>query len=108
MGKFYIIGIDDNTRPEFGQEVLNIIATHHVFSGGKRHYKLVRERLPQCHVWIDITVPLDNVFAQYEGYNEVVIFASGDPLFFGFANTVKNRLPKAEIPVFSWFNSLQM
>ena len=108
MGKFYIIGIDDNTRPEFGQEVLNIIATHHVFSGGKRHYKLVRERLPQRHVWIDITVPLDNVFAQYEGYNEVVIFASGDPLFFGFANTVKNRLPKAEIRVFSWFNSLQM
>lgn len=108
MGKFYIIGIDDNTEPEFGQDVARIIAAHDVFSGGRRHYGLVRERLPQRHTWIDITVPLDDVFAQYGAHSEVVVFASGDPLFFGFANTVKNRLPEAEIRVFPWFNSLQM
>lgn len=86
----------------------DVISAHRVFSGGKRHYELVRGFLPPQHVWIDITVPLDDVFGQYAAYEEVVVFASGDPLFFGFANTVKNRLPQAEIKVFPCFNSLQM
>lgn len=108
MKKFWIIGIDDNPRQEFSREVAAVISAHRVFSGGKRHYGLVRGVLPPPHVWIDITVPLDAVFGQYAAYDEVVVFASGDPLFFGFANTVKNRLPEAEIRVFPCFNSLQM
>lgn len=108
MKKFCIIGIDDNARQEFSREVADVISAHRVFSGGKRHYELVRGFLPPQHVWIDITVPLDDVFGQYAAYEEVVVFASGDPLFFGFANTVKNRLPQAEIKVFPCFNSLQM
>lgn len=108
MKKFWIIGIDDNARQEFSREVAAVISAHRVFSGGKRHYELVRGFLPPQHVWIDITVPLDDVFGQYAAYEEVVVFASGDPLFFGFANTVKNRLPQAEIRVFPCFNSLQM
>lgn len=108
MKKFYIIGIDDNGQREFQAEVREIITTHRVFSGGKRHYELMRDRLPEQYVWIDITVPLEEVFEKYTAYCEVVVFASGDPLFFGFANTVKSRLPEAEIQVFPWFNSLQM
>ena len=108
MKKFYIIGIDDNGQREFQAEVREIITTHRVFSGGKRHYELMRDRLPEQYVWIDITVPLEEVFEKYAAYCEVVVFASGDPLFFGFANTVKSRLPEAEIQVFPWFNSLQM
>ena len=84
------------------------VAVHSVFSGGKRHYGLVHGDLPEYHTWIDITVPLDAVFEKYRNYEEIVVFASGDPLFFGFANTVKNRLPDAEIRVFPRFNSLQL
>lgn len=108
MEKFYIIGIDDNGRREFPAEVREIVASHRIFSGGKRHHELMRDRLPEQSVWIDITVPLEKVFEKYAACPEVVVFASGDPLFFGFANTVKNRLPEAEIRVFPWFNSLQM
>lgn len=108
MEKFYIIGIDDNCRRDFSGKITEIIAGHRIFSGGKRHYELVKERLPEGHVWIDIVVPLDDVFAKYTGYTEIVVFASGDPLFFGFANTVKNRLPEAEIKVYPYFNSLQI
>ncbi len=107
MKKFYIIGIDDSRQQEFNPEVKAIVATHRVFSGGKRHYELIHEHLPEQYIWIDITVPLDVVFEKYTSYSEVVVFASGDPLFFGFANTVRNRLPEAEIRVFPWFNSLQ-
>lgn len=108
MKKFYIIGIDDNAARPFSEEVNEIVAVHTVFSGGKRHYELVRDRLPEQHTWIDIVVPLEEVFASYAAQEEIVVFASGDPLFFGFANTVQKRLPEAEIKVYPYFNSLQL
>lgn len=89
-------------------EVLEVIAHGKIFSGGKRHYELMRERLPQGARWIEITVPLADVFKQYQGIPEIVVFASGDPLFYGFAATVQRELPDAEIKVYPWFNSMQM
>lgn len=80
-----------------------------VFSGGRRHHELVKELLPAGAKWIDITVPLNDVFAQYAQIEKpIVVFASGDPLFFGFANTIRREIPDAEIQVFPSFNSLQM
>ena len=68
MKKFYIIGIDDSRQQEFNPEVKAIVATHRVFSGGKRHYELIHEHLPEQYIWIDITVPLDVVFEKYTYY----------------------------------------
>ena len=142
MYKFTIIGIDDNPLSvernlHFVQDELRRAK---VFSGGKRHFELVKEYLPDSCTWIDITVPLDNVFARYEeiaGENSapveqcnclnglgvdgengggadaageepgIVVFASGDPLFYGFAATIQRRLPQARIKVYPVFNSLQ-
>lgn len=39
--------------------------------------------------------------------SSIVVFASGDPLFFGFANTILREMPDAEIELFPTFNSLQ-
>lgn len=108
MSKFYVIGIDDNGEREFSDELVKLIAAHQVFSGGKRHHKLVERYLPQAYRWIDITVPLDVVFDEYHCWQEIVVFASGDPLFFGFATTIQKRLPDAEIIVYPYFNSLQI
>ncbi len=104
--KFYVIGISDAPRPYFSPEVIRIICQGHIFSGGKRHYKIVASYLPQGAEWIDITTPLDAVFEQYR--DEVIVFASGDPLFFGYANTIKRKMPDAEIVLFPSFNSLQI
>jgi len=104
--KFIVIGITDNPKPCFPPEVIEIIRRGKVFSGGKRHHEIVAPFLPADAQWIDITAPIDSVFEQY--HDEVVVFASGDPLFFGFANTIKRRMPDAEIVVFPTFNSLQM
>ncbi len=108
--KFIVIGITDNPEPFFPQEVMEIIQSGKVFSGGKRHHEIVAELLPVDAQWIDITVPLDSVFEQYQIVNRqsIIVFASGDPLFFGFANTIKRKLPEAEIAVYPAFNSLQM
>jgi precorrin-6Y C5,15-methyltransferase (decarboxylating) len=104
--RFIVIGITDNPRPWFPPEVTEIIQQGKVFSGGKRHHEIVTPFLPADAQWIDITAPLDAVFEQY--HDEVVVFASGDPLFFGFANTIKRKMPKAEIILYPTFNSLQM
>ncbi len=104
--KFYVIGISDAPRPYLPPEVISIVCKGRVFSGGKRHYELVAPYLPDGAKWIEITAPLDAVFEQY--HDEVIVFASGDPLFFGFANTIKRKMPDAEIVLFPTFNSLQI
>ena len=106
MQRFIVIGITDNPQPFFPPEVLEIIRNGKVFSGGKRHHEIVAPLLPADTEWIDITIPLDAVFKRY--HDEVVVFASGDPLFFGFANTLRREFPDAAITIYPSFNSLQM
>lgn len=105
--QFILIGTDDSDAPRFAPEALAEIARGRVFSGGRRHHELVAPLLPAQAVWIDITVPLDRVFRAYEPHEKIVVFASGDPLFFGFGATIRRRLPDAEITVYPAFNSLQ-
>ncbi len=106
--KFTIIGISDSREQYFSPKLLQIISSGKVFSGGKRHYEIMSGFLPKDSEWIDITVPLDNVFEAYRGHENITVFASGDPLFYGFANTIRKRLPEAEVTVYPYFNSLQM
>ena len=113
--KFVVIGITDDPKPWFPPEVMELIKQGRVFSGGKRHHEIVAPLLPADAEWIDITVPLDAVFEQYISHSlhlppstNIIVFASGDPLFFGFANTIQRKMPEAEIVVYPTFNSLQM
>ena len=106
--KFFVIGISDSHNQEFSSEVLDIIKKGKSFSGGKRHYELIRDFLPDKSVWIDIVVPLDQALREYEKWKEIIVFASGDPLFYGFAATLKREFPDDEIVVYPSFNALQM
>lgn len=110
MIRFFVIGITDQPHPFFRPEVLDVIRGGRVFSGGRRHHEIVAQLLPEGAQWIDITVPLSNVFEQYRkvAAETIVVFASGDPLFFGFANTLKREMAEAEITVYPSFNSLQL
>ena len=114
MIRFVVIGITDNPQPWFSPEVQEIIHHSKVFSGGKRHHEIVAPLLPEGAEWIDITVPLEAVFDNYQlsiihyPSMPIIVFASGDPLFFGFANTIRRKMPEAEVKVFPAFNSLQM
>ena len=105
---FHIIGISDSDEIYFSPKVMDVISSGKVFSGGLRHHQLVEKFLPEGALWIDITVPLDKVFERYAKHSEIVVFASGDPLFFGFTNTVQRLLPDSSIRVYPTFNSLQM
>lgn len=110
---YILIGIDDNEEPQLSAEVRQLIGRSRRFSGGARHYEIVRSLLPEKHTWIGITVPLSRVFEQYdrcfsESDEPMVVFVSGDPLFFGFGNTIQRERPEASIRLFPYFNSLQL
>ncbi len=105
---FHIIGIG-NKAPNFNKEQLQIILKHHIFSGGKRHYELVKHSLPENHQWIYIQSPMSEVYKTYEKVEApIIIFASGNPLFYGFANTLKNKYPNTEIIIEPYFSAIQL
>ena len=107
--EFIVIGIPDSNEPVRDAQTARMISENRLFSGGKRHHELLLPYLPDGHTWIDITVPLDAVFEKYaQTVGTIVVFASGDPLFFGFANTIRRKLPDAKISLYPSFNSLQM
>lgn len=102
--------MDDSREPFFPPEVMAHIRQGKVFSGGVRHKEIVKGLLPEHAEWISITVPLENVFSRYAEVRTgqtIIVFASGDPLFFGFANTIRRKLPDAGIRLYPAFNSLQ-
>ena len=51
MNNFTIIGIDDKDHPELPEQARAAIVTHHIFSGGKRHHEIMRDYLPEDHLW---------------------------------------------------------
>jgi len=105
---YYLIGIGNHPKPLINAEVRNLIDRTVIFSGGKRHYQLMKPLLPHTHVWIEISGKMSDVITEYEASNQpIVIFTSGDPFFYGFGNTLKRYLPDAKIMSFPYFNSIQ-
>lgn len=113
MCEIILIGLDDRRTPFLDPEALRQIGLCRVFSGGKRHREIVQSLLPAGAVWIDITVPLEGVFARYrealrQEERPLVVFVSGDPLFFGLGNTLRREMPDVPLRLFPAFNSLQL
>jgi len=106
---FYLIGISNHPSPILDNNVMELINKSIVFSGGKRHYELVKSHLPKNHTWIGISGKMDALIQQYKTVEtSIVIFASGDPFFYGFGNTLQRLVPNAKLKAFPYFNSIQV
>lgn len=102
-----LVGMGDhpNAMLEEGRALLQKYCT---FSGGKRHYELLKSLLPEQHTWIEIAGKMDALAKRYANTKEdLLIVTSGDPFFFGFGNTLQRLLPNAELKVIPWFSSIQ-
>ncbi|MBQ8099037.1 MAG: precorrin-6y C5,15-methyltransferase (decarboxylating) subunit CbiE [Bacteroidaceae bacterium] len=113
MKQIFVIGMSDISQPEFSLEVRRLVASGSVFSGGKRHREIVQSLLPDGARWVDITVPLSDVFNTYrkffsEGVESIIVFASGDPLFYGMASTLRREMADVNLHTFPYFHSLQL
>ena len=106
--EFHVIGIG-NSRISLDPSLEKLVQASSLFSGGERHYALVKQLLPAGHQWIPIKGPLETIFSSYLASSQpVVVFASGDPLFYGFANTLRRRFPEASIHTYPYFSSIQL
>lgn len=105
---FIVIGTANQTTHTIMPEALPLLTQHRVFSGGQRHYELVKALLPEQHTWITIKGGMVPLFEQYRQAGEtVVIFASGDPLFYGMVQTIYKYAPQATLKVLPHFSSIQ-
>lgn len=105
---FYVIGIG-NIKMEISGEVLTLIQGSTVFSGGHRHYDLVSHLLPGGHTWLPVESPMELLFEKYQQAGQpVIVFASGDPLFYGIANTLRTKFPEAQIYTYPYLSSIQL
>ncbi|MGI9558446.1 MAG: precorrin-6y C5,15-methyltransferase (decarboxylating) subunit CbiE [Thermodesulfobacteriota bacterium] len=80
-----------------------IVRKSRVFSGGKRHFEKVRDLLPAGGEWIDIGGDIEKTLKEYDrrrGNGTIVIFASGDPLFYGIGSTLRRLRPECELEIF--------
>lgn len=106
---FYLVGIGNHSSPRFDGVILDVIQQAAVFSGGKRHYELVKPFLPKNHSWIEISGNMETLIQKYTTINSsIVVFVSGDPFFYGFGNTLQRLLSHAKLKVFPYFNSIQL
>ena len=103
-----IIGIGNHVVPQLTAAQKAAIISHEVFSGGKRHYELLLPFLPIRHKWITITSNMEGLIARFSSIEKpILVFASGDPLFYGFGNTLQRLLPDRKLIIEPYFNSIQ-
>jgi len=104
-----IIGIQDKKLDKFPEELTEKQIQNSCFAGGARHYQLVKHLLPPQYHWETISIPLQGLFNKIKEKNgDWIIFASGDPLFYGIGNTIKSQLPMAFMQVIPTFNAIQL
>ena len=107
--RFTVIGLTDSRHPRLGEDAMQEIADHRVFAGGARHREIVDSLLPEGSRWITVAPPLSETMRSLGSVREpVVVFASGDPLFYGFGATLQRYFPEAGYRYFPAFSSLQL
>ena len=108
MRHYTVVGLPNTTPVELPAEVRRLVAAHTVFSGGRRHYELVKSLLPTPHTWLAIGSDMPALFAEYRAAAApILVFASGDPLFFGIVRTIQTHDAAATLAVYPAFNSVQ-
>ncbi|HPN99743.1 MAG TPA: precorrin-6y C5,15-methyltransferase (decarboxylating) subunit CbiE, partial [Opitutaceae bacterium] len=79
-----------------------------MFVGGERHRTIIARWLPAGHRWIDFRSVRALLEEAAMSAAPLVVFASGDPLFYGIAGALRSALPAARVHVLPWFNSVQL
>ena len=104
-----LIGVTDSRQLQLSKEAREAVAVHRVFCGGERHHRLVKDHLPPGSRWITIAPPMDGVISEIRRENgPVLVFASGDPFFYGIGATLQRAFPEAFFSSMPAFHSLQL
>ncbi|HPG18464.1 MAG TPA: hypothetical protein PK392_11690, partial [Opitutaceae bacterium] len=85
---FTIIGLPNQADFEPGEAVRRVLEAHTVFVGGERHRTIIARWLPAGHRWIDFRSVRALLEEAAMSAAPLVVFASGDPLFYGIAGAL--------------------
>lgn len=111
--EYILIGVAcENGVFTLGGKAAQTVRESRLFSGGKRQFRKVEPLLPPGGKWIEIGGDIEKTVRAYEESlkntgEPIVIFASGDPLFYGIGSTLKRVSPGRSIEVFPAPNSVQ-
>jgi precorrin-6Y C5,15-methyltransferase (decarboxylating) len=106
--QYIVIGLANRADACFSEAAAALLPKYTVFSGGDRHYALVKQWLPAEYTWISIKGDMPALFAAYRQVQlPVVVFASGDPLFYGILQTIQKYDATANVVAYPHFNSVQ-
>jgi precorrin-6B C5,15-methyltransferase / cobalt-precorrin-6B C5,C15-methyltransferase len=107
--KVCVIGISAGGASSLPAALLQRVYQADVLAGGPRHLAyfsdFARERLPIGHpleAWVE------QVAAAADGGRQVVVVASGDPLFYGIGTRLLQRLGPARLEIHPYVTSLQL
>lgn len=103
-----VIGIGEDGLAGLGETARNVIANADIIFGGKRHLAFLDDEVKAERVsW---PVPFDNAFPMIEAQRgrQVVVLASGDPMFFGMGASLSRHFSSQEMHVISFPSSLSL
>ncbi|RXF73845.1 precorrin-6y C5,15-methyltransferase (decarboxylating) subunit CbiE [Hansschlegelia zhihuaiae] len=105
-----VVGIGEDGFEGLGPQARAALAEAEVVVGGERHLALTPvEASPRAErrAWPSPMLPFLDVIAGWRG-RDVVVLASGDPLFYGVAATLLARVSRDEIVVLPALTSVQL
>jgi precorrin-6Y C5,15-methyltransferase (decarboxylating) len=108
ISKVYIVGIGDDGKTSLSSSVIEIIENAEILFGGQRHLSF----FPDIHAEkIAIKSNLDeivNIISNNLGKKQIVVLASGDPLFYGIAKYLMSRIAKEHFHIIPNVSSMQL
>jgi len=106
--EFCIVGLSN--RPDFTptDEVRRALSTHSIFCGSERHHEIVARWLPNGHLWLALHTACALLASADKFGQPIVVFASGDPLFYGIASALCTAAPNARVRTLPWFTNFQL
>ena len=102
----YVVGIGDNGKDSLGHEALQMIAAAEVLVGGERHLACFSESpAEKLAIQNNLSAVTEKIASEKR---RVVVLASGDPLFYGIAGYLLNKIGAAGLQVIPNTSSMQL
>jgi precorrin-6B C5,15-methyltransferase / cobalt-precorrin-6B C5,C15-methyltransferase len=106
--KVYIVGIGDDGKRSLSASVLDIVERAEILFGGERHLSFFPYVSAQ-KVTIKSNLPdVVKTISKNLGKKQMVVLASGDPLFYGIAKYLMSKIPKEHFEAIPNVSSMQI
>jgi len=101
----YVLGLGVSEYPEFNVEVIQILNSAQRIFGSPRQLKCIESKLN--HQRVEALPKLKELKSQIDPNENVVILASGDPLYYGIGKWLSKNFDKTQLTFFAGVSSLQ-